>query len=113
MSSARAVSEGMKALDHLHIFERWQIKPGQPRKAFGEMQYRCTHPDCYCVKPVSLLLGKKAICALCKEREVILDRDQLKRVQPRCPRCSQTKEAIRRRDLAQKLEKMLEPGDFA
>lgn len=77
---------------HLHMWARW-------KKLFKEFQFRCTHPDCTKVQPASLLLGKRALCGICKQNQFILTREDLRRAVPRCPDCSQTKDAVARRTL--------------
>ena len=88
-------------LDHVHIFVRW-------RKAFGEWQYKCADPDCYEVKPLSLILGKRSRCAVCRQTEMILTREDLRRAKPRCKDCSNTKQAIWNRKIQADLTKILQ-----
>lgn len=87
-------------LDHIHCFVRW-------KKNFGEMQWKCDSPDCYEVKPQSLIEGKRSICAICHENEIILTKEHLKRKRPRCEDCSRTQVALERRRIKSVLERLL------
>jgi hypothetical protein len=82
-----------KSLNHIHTYIRW-------KQAFGEMHYRCDHPDCMHHAPVSLLRGKKSVCAVCKVKELILKSSDFKLARPRCEDCSETAEAVARREFA-------------
>ena len=75
-----------KILDHIHTYVRWKV-------AFGELQYRCANPDCLHTAPVSLIEGKRSICSKCGLNELILSKEDLRRVKPMCVECSNTKEA--------------------
>ena len=89
-----------KVLDHTHTYVRW-------KKAFGEQQYKCDDPDCTHTAPRSLILGKRTICSICRAKDFILDSKSLKLARPRCPDCSNTKEAKKQREVKEKVEAIL------
>ncbi len=89
-----------KTLDHVHTYVKW-------KKAFGEQQYKCDDPDCTSTAPRSLLLGKRTICAVCREKDLILDHKSLKLARPRCSNCSNTAESRKSRELKEKVEAIL------
>jgi len=73
----------MAARKHLHTYER---------KARSKTTYRCIDPECTHVAQKWLIEGKKAICRFCG-RDFILDREALRRKNPRCVWCSDTNQA--------------------
>lgn len=87
--------------DHIHIMVRW-------KKIINEMVFKCDDPDCEYTRTVSFLEGKRSICGVCKERELILTRDDLEMKRPRCSNCSQKREANEKRELEGILEGYLE-----
>lgn len=76
----------MPKLDHIHIYQRW-------KKRFGELHYRCLHPDCTYTAPKSMIEGKRSMCTNCKEKDFILTKYDLRLKNPVCPACSNTQEA--------------------
>lgn len=79
-----------KSLNHVHTFTRG-------RKIFGVQFYMCAHPDCYDMKARTDLVGKRSLCAVCGQHEMILTKEDLKRAKPRCSKCSNTNEAREKR----------------
>ena len=73
----------MAAKKHLHTYER---------RRRSKTTYRCIDPECTHLAQKWLIEGKKAICRFCG-REFILDREALRRKNPRCLSCSDTKQA--------------------
>ena len=82
---------------HTHSFVFW-------KNNFGERTFRCIHPECYKILPVSLLIGKLNECCLCHQIKFTLTKEDLRRVKPRCENCSNTKEAKRKRVIKEFLE---------
>lgn len=91
----------MEVLKHLHLLHRW-------KNQFGEMQYRCIHPDCTFFAARSFLLGKRVCCALCGKGELILNVYDLRLAIPRCKECSETKEAKAKKRLAMLMGEVFE-----
>lgn len=85
---------------HIHTYIRW-------KRTEKEIWYKCTHPDCNHYAALSFLIGKRAICGICNENEIILTKEDLRRAVPRCQGCSNTKVAIRRRRLESQLSSIL------
>jgi hypothetical protein len=77
---------------HIHTWVFWKVN-------FKERNYRCIDPDCDVIKPASLLLGKRSICAKCKINELILTTYDLKMKWPKCEDCSGTAEAKEKRKM--------------
>jgi hypothetical protein len=86
--------------EHVHTYVRWQRK-------FGEMQYKCDDPDCLHFAPISLILGKRSMCSICHENEIILTRKDFRLARPRCVKCSQTKEAKNVRKVQELVENLI------
>ena len=86
--------------EHTHIYVRYG-------KRFGEVQYKCDDPDCTHIAPRSLVLGKRTICAVCRDKTFVLTYRDLRLSRPRCQGCSNSKEAIEKRSLATKIEDIL------
>lgn len=76
----------MASIDHTHIYVYYKI-------IGDEEHYKCDDPHCTHFAPVSLIVDKASICSLCRQRELILTKETLRRVRPRCIECSETKEA--------------------
>jgi len=91
-------------LDHIHEYVKFGVK-------FGELHYKCNHPDCFHTAPVSLIEGKRTMCAICHQKDFILTREDLRRAKPRCPDCSETREAVERRKLQAVLGEVLGEGE--
>lgn len=90
--------------EHTCIWVRW-------KKNFGEWQYKCDDPDCYKVKAKSFLIGKRTMCAVCRQRDFVLTKLDLKLARPRCEDCSTTKEALERKRIKSIAAKILD-GTF-
>lgn len=92
-----------RILDHVHIMIRWK------KTAFAnEMVFKCDHPDCEYTRTVSFLLGKRSMCGVCKEHDLILTAADLKMERPRCEKCSNRQDAQQKRQLENVLEGFLE-----
>jgi hypothetical protein len=85
---------------HIHTWVFWKVN-------FKERNYRCADPDCFEIKPASLLLGKRSICAKCKITELILTAYDLKMKWPKCENCSGTAEAKKKRKIKEIAKKIL------
>jgi hypothetical protein len=92
--------------DHIHIWIRWKPFAFDPK----EMVFKCDDPDCEKTSQASKLKGKRSICAVCKQNELILTSRDLKMERPRCVNCSLTKEAQQKRKLEDVLTGFLEQG---
>src|SRR5882757_5082819 len=73
---------------HIHQYVRVTPKPNR------EIRYRCAHPDCTSLAPRDLLPGKRSLCAVCGQTEIILDFEMLRRAKPTCFKCSGSKKAV-------------------
>lgn len=82
-----------KTLNHVHTYVRQQTVNRKPVIRDNELMFKCNHPDCSHYAPYSLVIGKRSICAVCHEHELILTNRDLERVKPRCHMCSNTKDA--------------------
>ena len=82
----------MPKLNHTHTLVRWKDR-------FGEMHYKCAHPDCTYAAARSFLIGKRSLCAVCLKMELILTIADLRMARPRCINCSETQEAKATREL--------------
>lgn len=89
-----------KIKEHLHILVRW-------KKFFGEMCYKCDDPDCEYTARKDFLQGKRSLCSVCKQEEIILDTENLNLSRPRCQNCSRSNEAKQGRKLKNTLEGLL------
>ena len=76
----------MPHMNHIHEFIKWKVR-------FGELFYRCAHPDCSKITEQSLLVGKRSTCGLCHTGTLVLTKEDLKRAKPRCLECSETSAA--------------------
>ena len=90
-----------RILEHTHSYIRW-------KKNFGKMFYKCNHPDCYHAAPTDMIEGKRTLCPICHQKEFLLEKKHFKMVRPRCPDCSTTKEDVEKRELAKKVQDVLE-----
>ena len=95
------ISKNKTIKQHVHIMIRW-------KKVIDEMVFKCDDPDCQFTRTASFLEGKRSICGVCKTRELILTKADLKMVRPRCADCSQKKEAQGKRQLESVLEGFLQ-----
>ena len=89
-----------RVLDHVHSLVKY-------RKFFGEWHWKCDDPDCSFTCLAAFALGKRMVCAICHEKDIIVDKKQLKLSKLRCENCSNTKEAIEKRKLAETLATIL------
>lgn len=88
-----ALTENPDGTPHIHEFARRKDAQGKPSK-----YYQCRDPHCFAEYHKQKLKGKKSICAVCHKKELILDYEQLRRAEPRCLDCSQTKQAVSLKD---------------
>lgn len=75
--------------NHIHEYVRIVKLDGTADKT----RYRCAHPDCPHWQYKNLLKGKRSICAVCHSRELLLDREALRRAKPTCIECSNTEKS--------------------
>lgn len=87
-------------VDHIHTWVKW-------KKFFGELHFKCDHPECFLTAPKSKIVGKRTTCASCHVEEFTLTPRHLKMSRPRCINCSQSKEAKEKRELQGKLKDVL------
>ncbi len=73
---------------HIHEYVRVQPKPEHKT-----VRYRCQHPDCSHFVDRELLRGKRTICSKCHLTETLMDYENLRRAEPVCFKCSNTKRA--------------------
>lgn len=85
----------MPSLDHTHIYVA-----RSPKKD----SFRCDHPDCsHLMLNKSDLIGKRTVCAVCRENSFLLTVEDLRRKRPRCINCKETKEARKKREMKETL----------
>ena len=89
----------MPALNHTHTYKRYTKK-----------LYMCAHPDCIHTIDKRLIKGKSSLCNLCGA-PMILTADDLKRAEPRCYLCSNTKEANLSRRARNLMESIVQSSD--
>ena len=77
----------MPTLTHVHTYIKYK-----PNKWNKHDLYRCDDPHCTHFDEKSAILGKATLCNQCGV-EFILTRESLRRIKPRCLKCSNTKEA--------------------
>jgi hypothetical protein len=92
----------MPTLQHTHSYIFWKVQGTSP-----EPWYKCADAHCTHTAPRSLILDKASICPKCFNRELILDRDALKRKRPLCIECRNTREAQMHRKAKSLLEDLL------
>lgn len=63
--------------NHVHTFERMKVKTGR------KDMYRCLHPNCTFYAPISMIIGKFALCKLCFNK-FVLTKDSLRLKVPHC-----------------------------
>lgn len=78
--------------DHLHIYERIRGKGG------ANVRYRCLDPTCTHIQLSDLLEGKRVRCSICKNNELVVNGEDLRRKHFRCIECSNTKRALELRE---------------
>lgn len=83
----------MPSLDHTHIYKKWKKLPS------GEQLWKCNHQRCTHFIEEGLIEGKISICNICKQNELLMSKENLRRVEPRCVDCSNTAEGRRKRKL--------------
>lgn len=88
-------------LNHTHEWIKW-------KRRFGELFFRCAHPDCSKITEQSLLVGKRSTCAVCHIKTLVLTKEDLKRATPRCLDCSNTAAAKQLRETKQKVASVLD-----
>ena len=98
----------MPTLQHVHSYVFWKYQggvknPETPKEAW----YKCADAHCTHTAPRSFILDKASICPKCFSKELILDREALKRKRPLCIDCRNTKEAQQYRKAKVILEELL------
>lgn len=79
----------MPVMNHTHTY----VKMNSRRRARDNHYFKCAHPKCTHFASRELILGKESICSICHENVIILDREALQRANPRCVKCSNTKQS--------------------
>lgn len=79
----------MPKKDHIHLFKRYKKRSGKPQTTWW---FLCSDPDCNFVSDYDQTLGKRTRCHSCGS-EFILDKESIKRIEPRCLNCSEHKKA--------------------
>lgn len=79
----------MPKKNHVHIYKRLKTRKNA---------YRCMDPDCTYLITKDLLEGKRALCSRCKQNELIITPENLRRAEFWCDDCSNSKDALRRRE---------------
>lgn len=81
----------MPSLQHIHTYIRR-----------NKTQMMCADPYCTHIIETDRVVNKVSLCSKCKEREIILTKENLKRKFPTCLYCSGTKvaKAFRERETA-------------
>ena len=74
---------------HIHQY----VRATKPDGSKDPRKYRCNHPDCTSFDFKNNLIGKRALCAVCGQREVILTVGMLRLSKPACTFCAQNKKA--------------------
>lgn len=86
----------MPSLNHVHSYVHvGQLDRTLSRGEFLELWMKCDDPRCSSKNQIKLLEGKEVLCSHCHNNTLILTREALRRVKPRCLSCSHTKEARR------------------
>jgi len=71
----------MPSLKHIHTYAKFKGKPGF---------WKCNAPDCTHYAHRELVVGKYSLCNICGAQMKLTFQD-MKRVEPRCLNCSNTK----------------------
>lgn len=69
---------------------------------------KCSHPHCSFFAEDNVIKGKASMCFFCKEKEVIMDANQLKLSRARCDDCRNTPAAKARRRLKEVMKGLYE-----
>lgn len=69
--------------NHVHMYVRYKKRPGY---------YRCAASDCTHFLDSESVLGKASLCNDCGN-QMILTKEDLRRVKPKCIACSNTKKS--------------------
>lgn len=86
----------MKSLNHVHILNRLDVD-----------NRRCGDPYCDFTCSNTYAKGRASRCGVCGINEVIMNARQMKLAKPRCDQCSNTANAIKLRELKNRLENAL------
>lgn len=87
----------MPSLAHTHIYIR-------DKRA--KDTYKCADPDCTHRMHRDLLWGKRSTCAICREKQIVLNYEELKRAEPRCEDCSNQAKHREAREFKEKLKEL-------
>src|SRR5271165_1706655 len=82
-------------MNHLH---RW--KKLEKKKKGTESVWICAHPNCYAKSSYNEIFGKESGCTKCG-RSLILNGETIRRANPLCLDCSNTREARLHREVEQ------------
>lgn len=91
---------------HLHIYERLRGKGGT------KTRYKCMDPDCSHTNFADIIIGKRVRCSICKEAELIVKPDDIRRKHFRCIECSQTAAAQKIRSRKEYVSSLLSGLQF-
>lgn len=86
----------MPSLNHIHQYKRDRN---------GKV-WRCVHPLCSWQGFKEHVVGKAAICNGCKETIVSLTSEQIKRSEPKCINCMDTKVSREYKETKEKLKEL-------
>ena len=91
---------------HVHTYVRCVNLDG----TIDKNRYRCAHPDCTHWAYRNFLRGKRSLCAICQQREIIMDYENLRRARPSCFECGKGKKAEAIRKKYQQLNNLFAEG---
>ncbi len=101
MSSLKVNPDGTP---HIHEYVRAQKPNGKVDKG----RYRCNHPDCNHWAYRFDLKGKRTLCSKCHVTQTLMDSENLKRSNPVCFKCANTKKARELRSKHTVLQELLD-----
>lgn len=75
----------MPSLKHTHSFVRY-------KRTEKTVWFKCADPECTAIYDREMVTGKASLCPKCKTTVFILDSQAVKRAEPLCLECRNTKE---------------------
>jgi hypothetical protein len=84
---------------HIHQY----VRAKKPNGLKDPLRYRCNHPDCSHWDYKVNLEGKRAMCGVCGQSEIILSYELLKWSRPPCFKCSNSSKS---RSIKEKYEEL-------
>jgi ribosomal protein S27AE len=91
---------------HVHEYARAYLPNGK----IDKMRYRCNHPDCSHSDFRANIKGKRTICSKCHFNETFMDSENMKRANPVCFKCANTKKAKELRSKHTVLQELIDLG---